>query len=97
MNSSTQSWIFSTLAFVCSCVSNRTKQTEHLRELYDNAFRDWATEMSRFQEARKLDPRHLGVRDAEFKSEAAEIAYRTARDRLAEALGAAAAVACDDC
>jgi hypothetical protein len=52
--------------------------------------------MSRLQEARKLDARHLDVRTEERKNEAAETAYRTARDRLAEALGATAAVVCND-
>jgi hypothetical protein len=69
---------------------------EDLRRRYDNAFREWALEMSRLQEARKLDARRLGVRAQDRKNEAAETAYRTARDRLAEALGATAAVACND-
>lgn len=69
---------------------------EDLRRLYDNAFREWAIEMSRFEEARKLDPRNLGALDAERRNEAAETAYRAARDRLAEALGAVAAVASND-
>jgi len=71
-------------------VSDKTKQTEGLRRLYDNAFREWALETSRFEEARRLDPRNVGVLEAERRSEAAEIAYRAARDRLAEALGAVA-------
>jgi hypothetical protein len=61
---------------------------EHLRELYDNAFREWTLEMSRLQEARQLDVPNLGVLEAERRSAAAEAAYRATRDRLAEALGA---------
>lgn len=94
LSSSIESSIFSTATFVLKYVSVTTKK--ELRRLYDNAFREWALEMSRLQEARKLEPRHLGVREAESKSEAAETAYRTARDQLAEALGAAAAAAYND-
>ena len=63
---------------------------EHLRELYDTAFREWALEMGRLQEARQLelDAQTLGVLEAERRSAAAEAAYRATRDRLAEALGA---------
>jgi hypothetical protein len=63
---------------------------EHLRELYDTAFREWTLEMSRLQEARQLelDAQNLGVLEAEQRSAAAEAAYRATRDRLAEALGA---------
>jgi hypothetical protein len=77
-------------------VNVKTNQMADLRRLYDDAFREWALEMRRLQEARKLDARHLGVRAEERKNEAAETAYRTARDRLAEALGATAAVVCND-
>jgi hypothetical protein len=61
---------------------------EHLRELYDTAFREWTLEMSRLQEARQLDVPNLGVLEAERRSAAAEAAYHATRDRLAEALGA---------
>jgi len=78
------------VAFVFRCVSDRTKYVEHLRELYDTAFREWALEMSRLQEARQLDAQDLGVLEAERSSEAAEAAYRATRDRLADALGVVA-------
>ena len=61
---------------------------EHLRELYDTAFREWTLEVSRLQEARQLGAQNLGVIEAERRSQAAEAAYRATRDRLAEALGA---------
>jgi hypothetical protein len=61
---------------------------EHLRELYDTAFREWTLEMSRLQQARQLEVPNLGVLEAERRSSAAEAAYRATRDRLAEALGA---------
>jgi hypothetical protein len=91
MDSSIKTSIFSTASIVSNYVSAKTNQVEDLRRLYDNAFKEWALEMRRLQKARTLDPWNLS--EEECKSEAAETAYRTARDRLAEALGAAAAMA----
>ena len=95
MDSSNESWIFSTAGIVFKGVSDRTKRMEHLRGLYDSAFREWALEMGRFEEARKQDPQDRGVLEAKRRSEAAESAYRTTRDRLAEALAAGAGGVCN--
>jgi hypothetical protein len=95
MDSSSESWIFSMAGIVFKGVSDRIKRMEQLRGLYDSAFREWALEMGRFEEARKQDPQDRGVLEAKRRSEAAESAYRTTRDRLAEALVAGAGGVCN--
>jgi len=83
---------FSARLFVCTSMSNRVRETDRLRGLYDNAFREWAFAMSRLQEALQTGSQGLAVLEAERRSEAAEAAYRESRDRLAEALCSACGV-----
>jgi hypothetical protein len=67
-------------------MSNRAKEIERLRRLYDAAFQQWALEVSRLQQLPSDD---LGIRGAACRTKVAETTYRDIRDQLASEMAEA--------
>ena len=59
--------------------------SERLRKDYKGAFDEWALQVSRLQAISGSAPD--GVKEAEARTAAAEVAYRDSRDRLTEDMG----------
>jgi hypothetical protein len=67
-------------------VSRRTTEenahSEHLRADYKGTFAEWASQVSRLQALTGSPSSSLIMKEAEASVAAAEIGYRTTRDRL---------------
>ena len=73
------------LTCVSSVTSEEDMHSERLRKDYKGAFDEWALQMSRLQaiDGSSSD----GMKEAQERATAAEIAYRDSRDRLTDNMG----------
>ena len=75
----------SRLISVTARISDENVPLEQLREDYDDAFEEWATEVNHLQTVSKCAPDGAPVvQEAEGRVEAAHKTYQDRRDRLAE-------------
>jgi hypothetical protein len=71
---------------VSSRTADQDGRVERLRADYKGAFDEWALQVSHLRKVKQSVPDSLGEKEAEERAEAAQIAYRDSRDRLAEDL-----------
>jgi hypothetical protein len=69
---------------VSSPLEEEQSHFQRLRDGYKEAFGEWALQVSRLQAISGADPEGGGVKEAEERVAAAELHYRSSRDRLAD-------------